>query len=49
MELKELFESLPSVKDFDARKLTADDLVELLRLTGYNDKGTEVSLKFYIN
>jgi hypothetical protein len=45
MELKELFESLPSVKDFDATKLSADDLVELLRLTGYDDKGTENTLR----
>lgn len=44
MELKELFESLPSVKDFDATDLDSNDLIELLRLTGYNDKGVENSL-----
>lgn len=44
MELKELFESLPSVKDFDATDLDSNDLIDLLRLTGYNHKGVENSL-----
>ena len=44
MELKELFESLPNVKNFDATDLDSNDLIDLLRLTGYNDKGVEDSL-----
>ncbi len=44
MKLRSLFESLPSVKDFDASNLDSNDLIELLRLTGYNDKDTENSL-----
>ena len=44
MELKELFESLPSVKDFDATDLDSNDLIELLRLTGYQDRETEDTL-----
>ena len=41
MELRELFESLGTVENFDATKLSAQDLVELLKKTGYNE-GTEV-------
>jgi hypothetical protein len=44
MELKELFESLSSVKDFDATKLDSNDIIELLRITGFNDKDLEDSI-----
>ena len=40
MELRELFESLGPVEKFDATKLSAQDLIELLKKTGY-DEGTE--------
>ena len=41
MELRELFESLGAVENFDATKLSAQDLVELLKNAGY-DEGTEI-------
>ena len=41
MELRELFESLGPVEKFDATKLSAQDLIELLKIAGY-DEGTEV-------
>jgi len=41
MELRELFESLGRVQDFNATKLTASDIAELLKNSGY-DEGTEV-------
>lgn len=41
MQLQELFESLTSVKDFNATKLSAEDIVELLDNSGYTE-GTEV-------
>lgn len=44
MELKELFEALPSVKNFDATDLDSNDLIDLLRMTGYNDKETEATI-----
>lgn len=42
MELRELFESLGRVQDFNATKLTADDIVELLNASGYTE-GTETN------
>ena len=42
MELRELFESLGRVQDFNAAKLTASDIAELLKSSGY-DEGTEVN------
>lgn len=44
MELRELFESAQSVKDFDATNLDSNDLIQLLRLTGYQDRETEDTL-----
>lgn len=41
MQLQELFENLSSVKNFNATKLTADEIVELLEFSGYSE-GTEV-------
>ena len=41
MELRELFESLGNVENFDATKLSAQELIELLKNAGY-DEGTEV-------
>ena len=42
MELRELFESLGRAQDFDATKLSASDIIELLKISGYNE-GTEIS------
>ena len=42
MELRELFESLGRAQDFDATKLSASDIIELLKISGYTE-GTEIS------
>ena len=44
MQIKELFEALPSVNNFNATELDSNDLIQLLRMTGYNDRETEDSL-----
>ena len=41
MKLKSLFESVDSVKNFNATQLDADDIIQILRMTGYNDRGNE--------
>ena len=42
MKIIELFESLGSVENFNATKLTATEVTELIKHSGYNE-GTEVS------
>lgn len=45
MKIKHLFEALPNAKDFDAKNLDSNDLIDILRMTGYQDTETEDTIR----